>query len=388
MPLSFPGPQAPLHVYRHLLREASYLPPVCTAYVKDRIRTRFRRHRRESDPAAARLRLGKARHDLRFLRAANAGDMARMRRLLLKCFGRTGPRRRELVNRLVAPAPPADSAELAEMVARMKDKAVEASDSSDEAAESGVPLKGRKGGKPDFLDKWDTSKVLALAKSQSVASITNSPRPNIKSGRMDADADIPKSNIWGRPLPLKVHRTKEKKWWKAMIHRVLPPVEKGEWNLLGALARGETSAKASWEMPSRRPAARSVTHKSDTRPGQDAEAAVWDWGIYVNEPVRSLERKSSRKFKLLTGEEQASSSPYAAGPPVGIHTFSPRFWRRMYANIWQMTPIMEKRPGADGKFQITWGKLKAELPYATNGYGEFFEGVDSKGRVSRQQRVE
>ncbi|KAK2069947.1 hypothetical protein P8C59_004487 [Phyllachora maydis] len=137
-----PAPRPPaalristIHLYRHLLREATYLPPPARPYIFGRIREQFHRHRRYRPPPppppadahhhnsknpARRPQPGpttprhlrQARHALRHLRAANAGDLRRMRHVLQLVFGAVGPRRRELVAELVAPssAPPAHAA--------------------------------------------------------------------------------------------------------------------------------------------------------------------------------------------------------------------------------------------------------------------------------------
>lgn len=111
--LQIPPPQTALHLYRHLLREATYLPPVIKPFFVERVRTRFERHRRDPEPQ---YRIDRAHKDLRYLRAANSGDYVRMRRVLMLGFGRIGRRRRELIDDLVRRDRPTDTESLSKFI--------------------------------------------------------------------------------------------------------------------------------------------------------------------------------------------------------------------------------------------------------------------------------
>lgn len=348
-PLQTPVPRCALHLYRHLLRESSYLPPVCRPFISERINRRFHKHRRDADPAPS---LRQAGHGLRYLRAANAGDMARMRRVLLLAFGRIGRRRRELLDRLIRKDPPADSAALQELI-RAEER----------------PL-----GEPDdWLTKWDVGKIQTFLASQAQAGIRSSPRPDIKSTQLDPRKNIPTENIWGRPLHPRLARTKLKKAWKKLIDRVLPPVAEGEWELLRDLASGK-KAGPEWEIPTRRTLAR-----RDDKAGSEAQGQEWHWAPYTVKPIRQVERKNSRPLKLMTGTAGGNSS-LPGSPPAKVHNYTARFWRRFYAQIWQMTATMEKKPGGEG-WNIKWGSTRLVLSPPAAGHAEFFQGVSSDGKL-------
>src|SRR4051794_19051413 len=135
-PLRIPRPGMTLHLYRHLLRESSYLPPFARSTVDYRIKGRFRRHR-DAEGGRLDMHLSNGHRELRTMRAAVAGDMPRMYKLLLQCFGRIGHRRRRLLEDLLQKEPMTDTEKLEK--------------GSKTQEEDAVPPR-----KPDWLDKWDT----------------------------------------------------------------------------------------------------------------------------------------------------------------------------------------------------------------------------------------
>ena len=104
---AIPGFLPPLYLYRHLLRECSYLPPAWRETITSAIRGRFRRHRRK-DPRAKAHRAG-AFNALRSLRAANGGDKIVMERFIQRGLGRSGQRRRQLLDPFLRSQGPTDS---------------------------------------------------------------------------------------------------------------------------------------------------------------------------------------------------------------------------------------------------------------------------------------
>lgn len=350
--LPAPVPQGALHLYRHLLREASYLPPVCQPFISERITARFRKHRPDPDPAP---RLHQASHGLRYLRAANAGDMTRMRRVLLLAFGRIGRRRRELLDRLVRKDPPADSAALQELI------------HSASAGSGSAPADEP----DDWLAKWDVEQIRTFLASQSQAGIQSSPRPVLKSKHVNPEKSIPTENTWGRPLHPRLARSKLKKAWKKLIDRVLPPVPHGEWEVLRDLAAGKLTGPE-WRVPARRP----VAAPSDEAGGQEQP---WHWVPYTIQPVRQVERKHSRRLTLMTGSVDDGS--LLGSSPAKVHNYTARFWRRLYSHVWHMTATMEKKPVGNG-WNIKWGNARLELSPPTASHAEFFQGVSKDGRLS------
>lgn len=357
-----------LHIYRHLLREASYLPPVCQTYARDQIRTRFRHHHRDSpDSPPTKLRLRRARHDLRYLCAANNGLYANMLRILLLAYGRLGRRRRVLIHDLVAKRPPADLEELEEHI-------------RDEQAETQQHPRRLK---RDWLDGWDLPKLRALAESQVRRSFW-SPKPELKGGKLAPEEQLPEKNAWGRPLPAKLARSKLRKLYIRMINRIMPPIGRTEWDTLGLLARGKADPSLG-AIPARRPPAKALYGGGN---GGNERRRAWDWRAYATQPVRSIERGSSRSQKARTGEQ--GEAPYGLGSAIGLRNYDRgRMWRRLYTRIWEMTPTMTEVDGqrGKGKWEILWGRLSKEVPVAAPGQAAFFEGaVAAKGKKLRRKK--
>ncbi|KAI3396648.1 hypothetical protein diail_11825 [Diaporthe ilicicola] len=361
------APAAPvLHIYRDLLRQASYLPPICQPYIRQQIVSRFRRHAFDQ-PASpqTRRRVRRARHDLRYLHGANNGLVDNLLRILLLVFGRAGSRRRLLVHALLRPDPPADSAQL------------EAAIAHDAAARTYTAKDGSLAQRPpDWLDKWDTHKLRALASSQARRGPAHSPRPDIKPNQTDPATRLPKCNIWERPLPAKLARSKLRKEYVRLINRVLPPLPASDWHTLRALALGHADSSALCQMPTRRPPA---TH----RQGGQCASTQWRWHAYATEPVRSVDRASSRAQRGRTGQQ--APGPHGQGAAIGLHRYTPRLLRRLFAKIWEMTPTMEAIPGAEGKWNIVWGRVAKDVPVAAAAHAGFFEGDPELNRTGKKR---
>ena len=332
----------PLHLYRHILREASYLPPLCRPFAVSRIQTRFRKHKNDKSP---KRRLSNALQQLRFLRAANAGDLLRMRRVLLLATGRLGPRRRHLMENLRRHDAPADTAAL-------------------EAEIRGAEAASTQNRPADWLDKWNHEKLLVFAKSQQQAGLKNLPRPNVKS-QLKPEMAVPEINSWGRPFAAKVARGKERRWWIAFANRLVPPVAKGEWDLLRALATGKAGKE--WDVPPRR------------TPVLSDQRQEWQWERYASESVQSIERPYARSRRALNGHADRST--------IGVHTFTSRLWRRLYAEIWRFTATIEEKDGKPGEWNITWGSTPTQPTATSSLHNEFFEGVDHAGKLIKAVRA-
>lgn len=368
----------PLHLYRHLLREASYLPPSCAPYIRQQITTRFHQHLpdRATSPLTSRRRRVAHSH-LRFLRAANAGVLANMTRILQLATGHIGRRRRALLAQHF-------------QVTRTNEPQNYPSTHNDGTSlpvspslPSPPPTASSSERAPDWLDYWDLPKLSALAASQSRQTFV-SRRPEIKGNRLaPGPDDIPAENSFGRPLSAKAARGKLRKWYKTLLHRVMAPLPRAEWEALGRLARGE----AAWQVPARRKKACG---------GGEEEARRWDWKAYAVEPVRSLERGQSRSWKARTGEE--GEAPYGLGRAIGLTRYDrARMWRRLYLRVWEATPTMEEVVVAEdggGKagrqWKVEWGKHLKPIQVATPAQMAFFEGEPEgamkKGRKKIRMR--
>lgn len=348
--LPIPSPASILHIYRHLLREASYLPLVARPYITDRIKAQFRTHQRASAAGGEHVR--KAHHGLRYLRAANTGSLSRLRKILLLAFGRAGRRRRELLSSSFQPESPADSTGLEALI---------------EAGTNSPAGAGTSKRKRDWLDGWDVDKLAKYAKSQATQGLVNTPQAALSPKQTDPTRNIPAQNIWGDALAPKLARSKLRKGWKEIVKKILPPVSLGEWELLRDLSAGKRPAHE-WHMPARRVPARE-------RPGGAADDSTargeWEWAAYVKRPIRQVEAGLSRRRRLMSGATDDNTPN--AGPPIGIHRYTPRLMARLYNQVWAMTATAEKAHNKG--LEVTWGRREPHIPTAKGSATEFFEGA-------------
>ncbi|KAK0747129.1 hypothetical protein B0T18DRAFT_438799 [Schizothecium vesticola] len=346
-------PSTPLHLYRHLLRESSYLPPYARPFFDGRIKARFRNHSHSVD---IKTPLKQAHHALRYFRAALLGDRDRMRRLLHMAFGRLGERRRMLLNHLVMPDAPSSTASLEEY---MKE----------------ATAKLQQDREPDWLDKWNLDRLMVFARSQARRKFNKSPRPDLQMKQLDMDQWATGTSIWGKPIVPKLARSRLRKAWAAVATRILPPIPKSEWELLRDLSLGRAPASA-WELPPRRPLAPRLA-------ADDVKSGKWNWEAYASKPIAAVEMQKSRRFKLLGGD-LGTGSP-ADPTPLGRHNYTPKSWRRLLHSIWALTPTMENQSTGDG-WDIVWGGQDFKPPPATADHGEFFQDVPDTPQKQKTKR--
>ena len=188
------------------------------------------------------------------------------------------------------------------------------------------------------------------------------------------------TNCLGRPYRPKLVRNKLKKHWAKVLMQLLPPLPRGEWDHLASLVQAELSAEE-LKIPSRRPIARHAQGRE-----LDTANEPWDWSQHVLRPARVIERGSSRKQKSLTGQED--QDPRGHGNPIGARVIGPRMLQRIYGRIWNMSPLMEKKPGKNtGKtpgvqrWSVSWGKDEQRLSASSSRGHSFFQGVANDGTV-------
>ncbi|KAJ6443224.1 ASTRA-associated protein 1 [Purpureocillium lavendulum] len=359
---SYPIPSflPPLHLYRHILREVSYLPPAFRATISSTIRDRFHRHRRY-DPRA-KAHLSRASSALRTLRAANSGDRTAMAGLISKGFARSGRRRRELMAQFVKPQGPSNSQDLE---ALLDQPDATQSSASKEAADKGRPKKPKNA----FFQKWDQKKLLQLLQSQKhqqkeTKGSTSWPGTAIKS--TDQDQFVPAANIWGKPPAESLVRTKQAHWWRRSAEKIMPPLGKGEWDLLERLSNGAQN-EPEWAVPARRPMPKSLVEADNT-------SETLDWEAWAAQPAAAVEKQNSMAHRMRSGRTDAG--PY--GGKDRKPTVSARWFRRAYNRTWQLTPTMSQDPNTL-RYSFKWGTVQPKLPTPTATQLEIFEGVDKRG---------
>ncbi|OLN81320.1 hypothetical protein CCHL11_10028 [Colletotrichum chlorophyti] len=330
--------------------------------------------------------LSDAKARLPALQAASSGDQRRLRRVMWHVFGRLGKRRRELMVPFVAkdPEPPLDAREHEErtkLLQREKQKKEKLArihpwrrfyDRQD-------PTPWLRQHLSPIEKNWDLAMLHNYIKDQKTHQQSTPgvsfPRNIIRD--VNPLSKIPKEDIYGRPLAKRRVTKLSRKWWKRVAEKILPPVDKGEWDLLQALASGDASAEM-YTMPRRRPIASPINTDSN---GQDR----WDWTSYATLPARVAERPRTRALTLLTG--QSDPNPHSRNPKVreSPRQYSRREVRREYAKIWEATSYMEPRGNRKDKQaqrpqSPVWGKVGLIPPPPSFVQRQVYEGVDSQGR--------
>ncbi|KAI6379179.1 hypothetical protein MCOR25_002056 [Pyricularia grisea] len=363
MPLQLPAPRTPLHLYRHLLREASYLPPVIRPCLTERIVSMFQRHRHDPDPTT---RIRKGNTKLRTMRAAVAGDYNSLEKLVKTGFGRIGFRRRQLISDFLRREPPRDSTAL--------QKFLDWKIGTGPVPEHLMEFRARERQETlayDWLDGWDTDKFAVLLKAQ--LEVPDLPKKyEIKNKRLDAYHNVPQLNGFSLPFPPKPARTKVRRFWKLLAEKALPPVPKEEWTILRDLAHGKDMARG--QVLPRRPVA--VL-------GEDAELELakqsWDMENYLLQPTGWVDRKSSRKRVLFSGIPQPNDELGFA--PEGLSSkMTTRNMRRMYEQVWRMTPFIEKKGNSVQDWDVKFGQPSTTRSNnASQTWHQVFQGVDLNG---------
>ncbi|KOS22966.1 hypothetical protein ESCO_003678 [Escovopsis weberi] len=354
-----------LQLYRHLLRECSYLPPAIRSTITKTIQTPFHKHR--YNDARPKAHIARARTTLRTLRAANSGDKGAMESLIFKGFGRTGSRRRELMAKLVVPQGPSNSKRLQALLDPAA-RQTAPKDEDDAPAMPDAPMS-----KKAFYEKWDQQKLLKVLQSQKQqqreSKCTASWRGS-SIGSLEPDQLIPTKTIWGNPPSEILKRAKRSNWWRRNADKIMPPLGKGEWDVLQKLSEG-AQEEYKWAIPGRR------AHAGAQERGSESGRLAWEsvWRSYAANPADVVERPKSLTHQRRSG--QKDNNPYGVGDRD--RTLSPRWFQRAYNRAWQLTPTMEQDPNTL-RYSITWGRAGSKLPCATKLQSEIFEGVDNRGQ--------
>lgn len=349
---------SPIQLYRHMLRECSYLPPAFRSKIEGRVKARFHRHVRDE---RAEKHLRQANSTLRVLRAANHGEQAAMTKLIQHGFGREGFRRRAIMRDFVRPQGADDTQCLEEaMNATIENE-----------SRSIVPSgKRQKQPKNSFFLRWDEPKlrqILESQKSQEKATQqSTSWRTGIKS--LNSDQYVPQKTIWGTPPVDSLVQSKRARWWRSNAEKIMPPLGRGEWELLGKLAGGAQET-GEWKVPSRRRPAIPVIE--DSNDVQHAQALL----DYARAKASSIESRSKVRQVRFSGRKDCG--PYTRGQED--RTISPRWFKRAYNRTWQTTPTMTQNPNTL-QYSFTWGAITPKIPEASAQQRAVFAGVNKQGK--------
>ena len=295
----------PVHIYRALLRECTYLPdPNSRAYIKHWVHESFRRylprdlhlprcrpvpvdHNRESK------NLKKGRHLAETLRRANQGYPAPFEKVLRWTYARLGKRRRVLMSGMTSLESNGIEGELEEL-------------------EPQTPIKFSKDWKP-------SPTILALMSSQEkqynhlpwINARISSKRPNPQ-----------EKNIWGKSMPECRFRNKQRKWYAINLDLMLLPLPDAEYNHIKACATGETRVE---------PRLRRITASVHLQPSEKAEESVL---------------------------EEPKMSQHIAGRP---HEMTQRFFRRHYQRLLLHVPYAQELANSPERpLAIKWDRVYRE----------------------------
>lgn len=405
-----PTHRNPIHLYRHLLRQTSYLPGPLQPAISLQISKTFRDHATpplhlEDATGWISARLQAGNEALCTLRAAVGGHSKALREVAYAAFGRIGARREELM-KVVATKEPrrpvaSNSAELERALQEEKQSQQGTLPSHDQDLTVN---------RYPWLREWDLPFIMALARSQRLQEGNAAPDAFPKkpiSGSLSPEDAVPAENAWGRPLPPRRRAAVLARWWQALASKLAPPVSREEWELLRRLALGMPGdgdlTENGWTLPPRRAAARPVEYgdgdRDRDRDGHSPETAggrtatgTWNWHSYASKSVRAVERHRSRSRKIYYGDSVVDDSHHPfemARPPTKVTPLTPRRMRRMWRDVWETTSYVTERQenrgkgtsNKDRKWDFVWGLGRPEVWTAAHNDAIFFEGVDAKGKV-------
>ncbi|KAK5218314.1 hypothetical protein LTR72_008915 [Exophiala xenobiotica] len=324
----------PTHLYRSLLREASYLPlPQCRTFIKSHITTSFRRYIPKYHKGTTRTGnpnpfsrqvelLHRGRKFLAGLKRANEGYILQLEKVLRMTYGRIGPRRYTLLDTFTSKPAPTSSDELASSPANSPTNTTPTNTTTNTTPtttpSTTTPAQSRR--EAHFqraILKWDIPpRLKALLKSQ-----TTQQSQFLRIGRRTPNVHLrfkpPSTNIWGKPLPMCRLKNLKHEWYNSNVELALPPLPPKEYNDLHDLVSGKTKITFA-DIPSsrRRPQARRSTED------QEQEEAASQSSIILEGPKPGIRMKD-----------------YMSGRP---HTITPRLLRHLLSRcVLKETPLVK-----------------------------------------------
>jgi hypothetical protein len=294
-------PTSPLHLFRSLLRECTYLPDrrarsYMHNYVLWSYRTYLPKPKAWRKPIEFKRQvklLHRGRKWLSMLQRANEGYPKPLEKVLMLTYGRIGKRRRELMQKAMAPEPPQTHEEV--------------------AAFSAPKL---------YVKEWKPpARVDALMRSQAkYQSYLNKTSTKVKT-----KVKIPVENSWGKPMPQSRVRNMTHDWYVEQVDHLLPPLPEPEWEELRALATGDII----WH----RPAKRKTRTQSDS----------------------ALDSDALTENTLLEGPNKGHTfRDYINGRP---HEITPRLMRRLWTMVFRHVPMLSWNENRE-KWTVEWGNAE------------------------------
>ncbi|KAL1887716.1 hypothetical protein Cpir12675_006444 [Ceratocystis pirilliformis] len=340
-----------LHLYRHLLREASYLPRPCRQYVRGQIFHKFRINQFRETRVDEHIDDGYS--ALRTMRAANAGQLDRMYRIALLTFGRIGEHRVRRINSFMRPDGPRNSEEVEEQLTQEM-------------------LKFRNGQfgpkRTHILNQWPLNKFTGYIKTQmnqqrSVPKVMW-PKATITKATPTTNV-VPEVSIWGTPLSTNGQRYRTAAWWRRTKEKIIPPMTETQFSRLRDLACGINDGKPLEVTPRRAIDQRYLAQFNRQR------EAEWEFGNDIRASTALVERQKSRPFIKRSGLIDDSPWRVEKWSPLTARNLQ-RIFLFVYnsASISKLDPVTLERT-------TTWGKVQVELKKTTSKHNALFSGVDN-----------
>lgn len=344
------------HLLRAILRECTYLPDSWTRqWTKQHVVTRFRTYqwkawkKPRTDSFGDRLREKEkdARGLLALLRRANEGERDRLLRVMLMAYGRVGKRRHELMLPLLSMQGEgdtrADVKAIAVVDAFLSDGEVGnvsrddpkldtttqelASMADADPTTEGNDVKPKKESRQ--LEFPPQLRSLLISQIKTAPSALTRPNPR------RLQPTIADFNSWHRPMPQKRIKNLRKKHSDQLRERVLPPLPQEEWYRLRDLASGSLRME---EIPKRRTPLGHLLGLSGPQTDNCALRMVVQYG-----------KAPKKVFEQHDG-----------------HAITPRFMRRLYAEVFSQCPLMELKPD-NTEWVVRWGERELNAMKHSSG---------------------
>lgn len=318
------------HVLRGILRECTYLPDQFAAsWIRQHALSRFRtyetRNKKHAEDAAYEKRLEtvrrKSRQALYQLQRANEGDRKMLMKALSMAYGRTGKRRRELLQPLISikEHKVEENASAGESAAKLLDASMHPSTPAREPATSATtpnkkPVNDRAIGPVKAQARAYVNDLPAALRALVQSQITASPPTIARRNPRRLGVEIPELNTWMKPMPDVRVKNQLSDWYANLLSTVQPPLPDNEWDQLRALALGIIRAQPL------KPRRKNLTPPS----------SVLEMVVARGKLPKNLFRKD-----------------YA-------HTINPRFMQRLWADVFSQCSLM-KYDSAKDKWNVIWG---------------------------------
>lgn len=310
------------HVLRGILRECTYLPDQFAAsWIRQHAISRFRtyefRNKAHVGDAEYQKRLEtvrrKSRQAMYQLQRANEGDRKMLLKVLSMAYGRTGKRRRELLQPLLPVQQQETDREAS--IDKPEDLNPSAPQPTIGAEEPGKQRpKGRADGPVKTQVKEYVNNLPATLRAIVQSQIAASPPAIARRNPRRLGVEIPELNSWSKQMPDVRVKNQLSVWYASLLSTVQPPLPDEEWYRLRGLATGVDRAQPL------------IPRRTQLTPPPSVLETVVTRG--------KLPDKFFRRH-------------YA-------HKITPRFMQRLWAEVFSQCPLMTYDSAKD-KWDVVWG---------------------------------